>query len=420
VTRRRSHTHRSRISGFGYFRNLGPGLVTGASDDDPSGIGTYSQVGAAFGFGLVWTALVTLPLAVAVQEACARLGIVAGRGLASMIKERFPRPVMAAAVAIVAGANVFNIGADLGAMAEAIRLLVPLPFGVLIVALTTGMVALEVWLPYRTYSKILRWLTLSLVTYVGVLLVVEVDWGHVVRNTFVPTLEWSKERIAALIAIFGTTISPYLFFWQTSEEVEERRADERTRVSKNDIREMRIDIVAGMGSAVVVMFAIMVSSGATLHEEGITTIGTAAEAARALEPVAGAFAEVLFALGIVGTGLLAVPVLAGSTAYAAAEALGSAEGLGKPLGRAPAFYAILGGAMGLGLAMNFIGIEPVRALYFAAILNGVAAPPLLLLLLLLSRSSQTVRSWTGGMLSTVLLCVTLLAMAGLPIAYVAA
>lgn len=417
----RPHPHRHRIRGFGYFRSLGPGIVTGASDDDPSGIGTYSQVGAAFQFQFLWTAWFTLPLAAAVQETSARLGLTNGRGLAALIKERFPRGVLVAAVMLVTAANVFNIGADLGSMASAIHLLVPVPFIVLIVVTTAGMLVLEVSVPYRTYIKVLRWLTLSLLAYIAVLFVVDVDWHEVIRQTVVPTMTWDRPHVAALIAILGTTISPYLFFWQASEEVEEMEQSgaqgTSTPLDSGHLRHMRQDVLTGMASAVVVMFSIMVAAGATLGKEGITTIQTADQAAQALKPIAGQFASLLFTLGIVGTGLLAVPVLAGSTAYAIAEALDQPEGLSRPFRGARGFYLVIGSAMVLGLALNFVGLNPVRALYFSAILNGLAAPPLVLLMLLLSRSEATCGRWTGGRVSTVLMAVTFLLMAGLPIVY---
>jgi NRAMP (natural resistance-associated macrophage protein)-like metal ion transporter len=417
----RPHAHRHRIRGFGYFGSLGPGIVTGASDDDPSGIGTYSQVGAAFRFDFLWTALFTWPLAAAVQETAGRLGLANGRGLASLIKERYSRWVLVGAVTLVTAANVFNIGADLGSMASAIRLLVPIPFVVLIVAITVGMLVLEVRVPYRSYRKVLRWLTLSLLAYVAVLFVVDVDWADVLRHTFVPSMTWDRVHIAALIAILGTTISPYLFFWQTSEEVEEMEESgaegTSTPLDAGHLRHMRQDILTGMGSAVIVMFSIMVAAGATLGKEGVTTIQTADQAAQALKPIAGQFASLLFTLGIVGTGLLAVPVLAGSTAYAIAEAVDQPEGLSKPFRGARGFYLIIGSAMLLGLISNFAGLDPVRALYFSAILNGLAAPPLILIMLLLSRSKATCGRWTGGKLSMALMTFTFLLMAGLPIVY---
>ena len=416
--RPRAHSRRPHLRGFGYFRALGPGLVTGASDDDPSGIGTYSQVGAAFGFGLLWTTWFTLPLAAAVQETAGRLGLVTGRGLASLIKERFPRWVLIGAVVLVSVANTFNIGADIGSMGSALQLVLPIPFAVLVVAITLGMLALEVFLPYRRYTKVLRWLTLSLGAYIAVLFVIDVDWRMVLRSTFIPSLSWTPAELAALIAILGTTISPYLFFWQTSEEVEElTNSGETSDVDPGHMRHMRADIFAGMGSAVLVMFAIMVASAATIGSAGITTVQTAAEAAAALKPLAGSFASLLFTLGIVGTGLLAVPVLAGSTAYAITEAVGRPEGLGRSFGRARVFYGVIAAAMLLGLGMDFVGLDPVRALYFAAILNGLAAPPLILLMLLLSRARDVCGDQAGGRLSTALVVVALVLMTALPLIY---
>jgi NRAMP (natural resistance-associated macrophage protein)-like metal ion transporter len=417
ATRTGHHPHRQTLRGFGYFRRLGPGLVTGASDDDPSGIGTYSQAGAAFGFGLLWTAWVTLPLAAAIQETAGRLGLVTGHGLATLIKERFPRWVLFGAVTLVAVANGFNIGADLGSMAASVRLLVPIPQALLLVAMAGLMIGLEILLPYERYAKVLRWLTLSLAAYVAVLFVIDVNWGSVLRQTLVPRISWTRPEIAMLIAILGTTISPYLFFWQASEEVEERHLEKKHAVDREHLSLMRADVLAGMASAVLVMFAIMVASAATLGRHGVTTVQTAQQAAEALRPVAGRLASLLFTLGIVGTGLLAVPVLAGSTAYALSEAFGWREGLGRKFRRARKFYLVMAVAMLVGLALNFGGIDPIRALYFAAILNGVAAPPLILLMLILSNDQPTCGKWTGKRWSNALLGLALVLMTALPIAY---
>ena len=417
ATRTGHHPHRHTLRGFGYFRRLGPGLVTGASDDDPSGIGTYSQAGTAFGFGLLWTAWITLPLAAAVQETAGRLGLVTGQGLAALIKERFPRWVLFGAVTLVAVANGFNIGADLGSMAASVRLLVPVPQALLLVAMAGLMVGLEILLPYERYAKVLRWLTLSLAAYVAVLFVIDVNWGSVLRQTLIPRISWTRPEIAMLIAILGTTISPYLFFWQASEEVEERHLEKKHAVDREHLSLMRADVLAGMASAVLVMFAIMVASAATLGRHGVTTVQTAQQAAEALRPIAGRLASLLFTLGIVGTGLLAVPVLAGSTAYALSEAFGWREGLGRKFRRARKFYLVMAVAMLVGLALNFGGIDPIRALYFAAILNGVAAPPLILLMLILSNHQPTCGKWTGRRWSNALVGLALVLMTALPIAY---
>ena len=382
------HSARARLRGFGYFRRLGPGFVTGAADDDPAGIGTYSHVGAAFRFDLVWTALVSLPLASAVQETAARLGLVSGRGLMSLIKDRFTRPVLWLATVLVVGANTFNIGADLGSMAEAFRLLVPVPFALVVVATAIAILLLEVFVSYDRYSLILRWLALSIFAYVFELFVVNVDWSQVVAG-LIPSFQPTLASIEALVAIFGTTISPYLFVWQAGEEVEERKAHRIGRIDARQIRAMRVDVVSGMSAGVLVMFAIMVSSGSTLGAHGGETVETASEAARALEPIAGRFASLLFAAGIVGTGLLAIPILAGSAAYALSETFGWREGLGRTPRQAPSFYGVIGASIVVGLALNFIGIDPIRALYVSAILNGLAAPPLILLMLILSNSPST-------------------------------
>ncbi|HYN16451.1 MAG TPA: Nramp family divalent metal transporter [Actinomycetes bacterium] len=395
------HPHRRLLRGHGYWKRLGPGIVTGAADDDPSGIGTYSQVGAAFGFGLLWTTLATLPLAIAVQEATARLGLVTGKGLAALIRERFARPVLWGAVVLVAVANTFNIGADIGSMAAAAGLLVPVPYVVATIAFAMVMVVLEVAVPYHRYARVLRWLALSLLAYVGVLVVVHVDWAAALAHTLVPRLPPGRAGLAALLAIFGTTISPYLFFWQAGEEIEEQ-AERHDPVDRDHLAAMRLDVAAGMGSGVGVMFAIMVTAAVTLGAHGVVQVNTAQQAAQALRPLAGNLAGLLFAAGIVGTGLLAVPVLAGSTAYAVAEMFGWREGLGRRVSQARAFYAVIAASILAGLAMDFVGIGPIRALYLAAILNGVAAPPLILLILLLARSKAVLGQHRSGLLSQLL------------------
>lgn len=420
LSRLAHHPHRRRLRGFGYFKRLGPGLVTGASDDDPSGIGTYSQVGAAFRYGLLWTTVVSLPLAVAVQETAARLGLTTGKGLAALIRERFPRPVVVAAALLVAGANTFNIGADLGSMAASLRLLGPVPQAPAVVAMAGALLTLEVFLPYHRYARVLRWLTLSLGAYVAVLLVVDVPWVRVARATFLPHLGADRPFLAALMAVFGTTISPYLYVWQASEEVEEERErGETPEVAASHLRAMRWDVLAGMVSAVGVMFAVMVASAATLGERGVHQVLTADQAARALEPIAGRFASLLFAAGIVGTGALAVPVLAGATAYALSEAFGWSEGLSRSPREAPGFYGTIVGATVLGVAMGLLGVNPIRALYWSAILNGLAAPPLLFLMLILSwgRGSGPAGAAGGSRLSDALVAVALVGMAALPVAY---
>lgn len=419
---RRRHVHRLR--GRGYFQRVGPGLITGAADDDPSGIGTYSQVGAAFGFQFLWTTLLALPLAAAVQEATARLGLFTGRGLAALIKQEFSKWVLYIAVLLVVAANSFNIGADLGSMAAATRLLVPIPQAVLVVFFALGMAILEIVVPYHRYAKVLRWLCLSLVSYLAVLFIVDIAWNEALRDLVVPSVQFRKVEIAAMIALFGTTISPYLFFWQTSEEVEELHDhgihDGNDGAAALNLRAMRGDVVSGIGSGVFIMFAIMTVSAATLGKNGVTTIATAEQAAMALEPLAGSSAKLLFTVGIIGTGLLAVPVLAGSTAFALAETAGWREGLSLKMTQARAFYLVIAGSMLLGLAFNFFGLNPVRALYWSAILNGLAAPPLIIMILVLARRSSLLGDRVSGPISTILVGAGALVSASLPVAYLLA
>jgi Mn2+/Fe2+ NRAMP family transporter len=332
----------------------------------------------------------------------------------------------------VAAANTFNIGADLGSMAASLELLVPIPQVAGIFAFAIVMTVLQVTVPYHRYSKVLRWLALSLLAYVGVLAAVKVPWGEVLHHTFLPSLQGDKAHLEALIAIFGTTISPYLCFWQAAEEVEEGKeidkegkshAGDRSsgddEVTVDQLRSMRLDVIAGIGAGVLVMFAILVSAAVTLGAHGVVDIQTADQAAQALEPIAGRFAGLLFTVGIVGTGLLAVPVLAGSTAYGLAEAFDWREGLSKSLRQAPGFYAVLIAAMGVGIALNFIGIDPIRALVLSAVFNGLAAPPILVLLLLLTRS-DLVGDHRAGWLSTSLVAAAALVMTALPVWYLVA
>jgi Mn2+/Fe2+ NRAMP family transporter len=416
VSKREHHHRRSRFRGSGYFRRLGPGIITGAADDDPSGIGTYSQVGAATGFSLLWTSVIALPLATAVQEATARLGLVTDKGLAALIKMHFSRKVLLFAVTLVTLANTFNIGADIGSMAAATQLLVPIPHLVLVIGFTAIMASLEVFIPYHRYSKVLRWLCFSIVAYIIVLFFLDVSWRDVLTHALVPHMEFSRTQIAAVIAIFGTTISPYLFFWQAAEEVEEINESGGTLLpTRLNINSMRGDVFAGMSSGVTVMFAIMVTAAATIGKNGSVQISTAEQAAEALRPLAGDLAGLLFTVGIVGTGLLAIPVLAGSTAYAVSEAFGWREGLGKKLSQAKAFYLVIVVSMVGGLLMNLFGLNAVRALYLSAILNGLAAPPLIILVWLLARSEEVLGDHRSGKVSQTGLLSAAIISGGLPI-----
>jgi NRAMP (natural resistance-associated macrophage protein)-like metal ion transporter len=408
------HPARTRFLSSGYFNRLGPGIVTGAADDDPSGIGTYSQAGAQVGFGLLWTAPWLLPLAFATQEACARLALVTGKGLAAIIRERMPRWVLVIAVLLVAIANTVNIAADLASMTAALRLIVPVDQVIGVVVFALSMALVEIVVPYHRYARVLRWLCLSLLAYVAVMFVTKVDWGQVALNTLVPSFDFSKATLALMIALAGTTISPYLFFWQAAEEVEEL-GEHRGRLTKMQVRAMRGDVFAGMLTGVFIMFSIMVTAGATLHQAGITEIASAEDAAMALRPLAGDFAGLLFLLGILGVGLLSVPVLAGSTAYAVAETFGWRESLERKPLEARSFYAVILTSMILALLLNLIGIEPMQFLFLAAVLNGLSAPILMVIVFVLARDKKLLGGWASGRLSQLVLGLAILAMVALPV-----
>lgn len=418
---RREHSpSRKHFRGKGYFRRLGPGIITGAADDDPSGIGTYSQVGAATGNRLLWSAPLLFPLAFAVQEACARLALVTGHGLAGIIKRRLPRPILYLCLTLVVIANTVNIAADLGSMAAALQLLVPVPQILGVIGFAAIIVIAEVFVPYHRYAKILRWLCLSLLAYVAVMFVADVQWDQVFREILIPGFTWTKFDIALLIAIAGTTISPYLFFWQAAEEVEDRKRVKHYRVSAGHIRAMRGDVFVGILSGVVVMLAIMITAAATLHENNITDIQTAEQAAAALQPIAGEYAGVLFLLGIVGTGLLTVPVLAGASSYAIAETFGWRESLEKRPSQARAFYAVLVASVLVGLGLNFVGINPMTFLLIAAVTNGLAAPILMGVIWWLASDVKLLGKWRSPLWSRVLLGLATLAMALLPVMWLLA
>ncbi len=408
------HPARTRFLSSGYFNRLGPGIVTGAADDDPSGIGTYSQAGAQVGFGLLWTAPWLLPLAFATQEACARLALVTGKGLAAIIRERMPRWVLVIAVLLVAIANTVNIAADLASMTAALRLIVPVDQVIGVVVFALSMALVEIVVPYHRYARVLRWLCLSLLAYVAVMFVAKVDWGQVALNTLVPSIDFSKATLALMIALAGTTISPYLFFWQAAEEVEEL-GEHRGRLTKLQVRAMRGDVFAGMLTGVFIMFSIMVTAGATLHQAGITEIASAEDAAMALRPLAGDFAGLLFLLGILGVGLLSVPVLAGSTAYAVAETFGWRESLERKPLEARSFYAVILTSMILALLLNLIGIEPMQFLFLAAVLNGLSAPILMVIVFVLARDKTLLGGWASGRVSQLILGFAILAMVALPV-----
>lgn len=409
-----------------YWKILGPGLTTGAADDDPSGIATYSQAGAQYGFQLLWLAAFTFPLMATVQEMCARIGLQTGRGLASNIHRHFPRWVLSMTVVLLFGANAFNIGADLGAMAKGMQLLFPKAgFGLLVVFFALLSVGLQIFVSYTKYAQYLKYLALILLAYIASALLAGLDWGEVVRASVVPSITFSKDQIILICGILGTTISPYLFFWQTSQEVEEEidkgKVSIRSRIgmTKKEVREMRIDVWLGMFFSNAVMFFIIAACAGVLFTHGITTITSAAEAAEALRPFAGDATYFLFAIGIVGTGLLAIPVLAGSASYALSESFHWKTGLSKTLKQAHAFYGIIILSMLAGLAMNFIGLDPIRTLIYSAVLNGLVAPVVLILIVLLSSDAEIMGNHVNGPLAKAVgwLVVALMALSGLAAVY---
>ncbi len=399
-----------------WLRILGPGLITGAADDDPSGIGTYSQAGAAFGTGQLWLALYMLPLLIAVQEMCARIGLVTGQGIAAVVRQQYSRWVLFVAVGLVLVANTLNIGADLGAMAATVQLFVPgAPFLLLLIPLSLGILALEVFVPYRRYAVVLKLLALSLFAYVATGLIVGLKGAALLRATILPTIQFTPPFLALVVGVLGTTISPYLFFWQASEEVEEvelhhreprgRDLARQRQILLARIRVLRLDTALGMLSSEVATWFIIFTTGSVLHTHGITTISTADQAAAALEPLvhsfphAGTLAKVIFAVGILGVGLLGIPVLAGSAAYAVAEAFHWKEGLAKTLRHAPGFYGVLGVATLVGMLLNLLHINPITALVYAAMINGVVAVPLLVLILLVANNRAIMHTHTNGRLA---------------------
>ena len=400
------------------FSVLGPGLVTGAADDDPSGIGTYSQVGAQFGYGLAWTMAFGFPLLASIQAICARIGATTGKGIAQNLRQHYSPWLLRVVVVLLLTANVINLGADLGAMGAVLALVVPGPVLAYTAAFGVLCVVLEVFLSYARYARILKWTTLSLFAYVGVVFVADVPWRTALVAIAVPSFTFDREHAMALVAIFGTTISPYLFFWQAGQEVEEqhRRHIKPLHISPRrageELRRIRTDTLVGMGFSHLVALFIIVATAATLNANGVTDIASAAQAAQALRPIAGDFAFALFAIGIIGTGLLAVPILAGSAAYALSETFGWVEGLDRKPREAKAFYGAITAATLGGIALNFIQIDPMRALYWAAVVNGLLAPPLMVVTMLIARNRKIMGNLAissklelGGWLSTVVMWV---------------
>ena len=404
-----------------YWQSLGPGLTTGAADDDPSGIATYSQTGAKYGFQLLWLAAITFPLMAIVQEMCARIGLVTGRGLAANIRRFFPKWVLYVCTILLLLANTLNIGADLGAMAEATRLLAPqLDFTSLIVFFTIFSIALQVFTSYEKYARYLKWLALILISYIFSALSVNLDYQALLKNSLIPSITFSKDQVFLICAILGTTISPYLFFWQTSQEVEEEILSGKITLAMRQgtnpkaIKKMRIDVWSGMFLSNLVMYFIIAACAATLFPQGITNIESAAQAAEALRPIAGDQAYLLFALGIIGTGLLAVPILAGSSAYAISEALEWKFGLNKKLNDAYSFYGVIIFSMLVGLGVNLLNIDPIKMLLYSAVANGLVAPVILVLIVIISNNKKVMGEWKNKPFITAIgyVTISLMVMAG--------
>lgn len=386
------------------FKTVGPGLTTGAADDDPSGIATYTQTGAKFGYGQLWTALFILPFLIAVQEVCARIGVVSGKGIAKLVKENYSKRLLIVIVSLVFVANTINIGADIGAMAAATALLLPLPFVFSAIIFTVAILALEIFTSYKIYSKILKWLTFFLGAYILSVFIIRVPWHEVLKATFIPNFKFDYGFIFIITAVFGTTISPYLFFWETAQEIEEEKEHHFKNIGKL-IGRVRVDNALGMIASQTVTWAIIVVAGTVLNKGGITEIKTAADAASALEPLvasfpnAGLIAKVIFAIGIIGLGFLAIPVLSGSASYAISEAFNWREGLDLKLKKGRQFYAVIIFSVVLGLVMNFIGIDPVRALIYTSVINAIVSVPLVFVIAGIANNKNIMGEYKSGKLS---------------------
>ncbi|HEY8660050.1 MULTISPECIES: NRAMP family divalent metal transporter [unclassified Flavobacterium] len=405
-----------------FFKVFGPGVVTGAADDDPSGIATYTQTGAKFGYGQLWTVIVMLPLMVAVQEACARIGAVTGHGLAAVIKANYSKKVLYAAVLLVVVANTINIGADIGALATAAQLIIPVNFVILTLGFTALILVLEIFTSYRVYSRILIWLALTLLAYPLTLFIIDKPWQTIISATFWPHVELNFEFFFIITGVLGTTISPYMFFWQAAQEVEEEKAqhlmsrDGTPKIGEKFIRNLRIDNFLGMIFSEIATWSIIVVAATVLHQNGVTDVTSAADAAKALEPLvqtfphAGFLAKLVFAIGIIGLGLLGIPILSGSAAYALSEAFNMKEGLNLKLKKAHGFYGVITIATLIGLMINFIGINPIKALVFTAVFNGVAAVPLIFLIARIARNKKIMGEYRSGWLSNTTVWITFIVM----------
>ena len=394
---------KSRLLRWASF--LGPGLITGAADDDPSGISTYSVAGATTGYSMLWVALISTPMMSVIQGMCARISMVTGEGLAAVMRKRFPAPVAYSMAALVIMANTFNAGADLGGMAEAAHLVLPLPADAWVFFFGIGLIAAQIWLPYAALAKAFKWLTLSLFAYVVTAFVVHPQWMDVLRGFAFPHVRFDAAFLSTMVGVLGTTITPYLFFWQASLVVEEDKEAGNTTLAQRrgtdraSVRKMHADVNTGMVFSNAVALFIMVTTAATLFASGRHNIATAQQAAEALRPLAGPFAELLFALGMVGTGMLAVPVLSGSSAYVAAQTFRFREGLNEPVARAPRFYGVIAAGILLGIAMNLLKINAIKALFWSAVLNGVVAVPLLAAIVYLASDSTIMGQWRSSPLA---------------------
>jgi len=414
------------------FKVFGPGLITGASDDDPSGIATYSQAGAQFGYGFGWTMVYSLPLMVAVQMISARIGRVTGKGLAGVLREYYPNWLLQIAVGLLLIANTINLGADLGAMGDAVNLLLPGPKWLYISGFGIACILMQVFFSYARYISVLKWLSLSLFAYVATLAVVNVDWLAMLKNCLIPTIDSSSDFLPTIVAVFGTTISPYLFFWQSSEEAEDvlhypERQDllDAPQQGKHALARIEVDTIVGMSFSNIIALSILTTAAATFHANGVQDIQTSAQAAKALEPIAGHLATLIFSLGIIGTGSLAVPVLAGSAAYAVGEAMRWPVGFARNLMEAKAFYGTVALATLVGMGINFSSIDPIKALFWSAVLNGVVAVPIMVIMMLMAsrrdilgsfaiRGSLRILGWvaTGLMIACVTAMFVIMALPG--------
>src|ERR1044072_4060634 len=409
-----------------FLKSLGPGLITGTADDDPSSIATFAQAGAKFGLGMLWTALYLIPLIVVIQEICARVGLLTGSGLATIIKKKYSKKIVLPLVSLLLVANTINVGADIGAMAASANLMFPkISLNVFSIFFTAFIIIAIIMIPYKRYIKILKYLTLSILTYIVTSLIVGGNWYQILIATIVPHFEFTADFATMLVAILGTTISPYLFFWQASEEAEEEVVKHKIkdigkgkpRVSKKEIKSMRTDTMVGIGFAHFITWAIMITAAGSLHNNGITEIQSAEQAAKSLEPLvksfpnAGEIAKSIFAIGIIGTGLLSIPVLATSTAYGLSDTFGWKQGLSKKFGQAKAFYLIIVICGIIGLGINFLGINPIKALVYASVINGVVSVPIIFVIMKLSNDKEILKENVNGRLTNIIGWMTFVIMA---------